>query len=271
MQTEIPRLRAFVYVEHAIWSCGAAHPATDARHRSRASRASWRKRSCGRAGRVNVTVALRLREHPPARPLMMVLGLPPSYVLILACLAVPSLVGVALAIWGLIPRRIAEGPHCRACGYNLSGSASARCSEGGGDLSRRRAVKQGKFQRRWGRAATGIVLAILFAPPAMVGGWSALHGDRWDSWLPIRAGLPVEQLIGLSALMNPMRSAGERAQFEFIPCDPNDFAVSGGDAAAFGMSAKMTRSFRQLAPVAFFSNCTYLMEPDEEGGGEGVE
>lgn len=137
---------------------------------------------------------------------MTLLRLPPSYLLILAAILLPTLVGVGLAIAGLIPRRIAAGPHCRACGYNLSGRVSARCSECGSDLNRRRALRNGKFQRRWGRAATGIVLAILFVPPALVGGWSALRGDRWEAWLPVRA-LLID--LEYAELPHPLLAAAE--------------------------------------------------------------
>jgi len=69
-------------------------------------------------------------------------------------------VGAGLLLLGLRGRRVGEAPHCRRCGYNLTGLSAARCSECGTALGPR-TVATGRRERRAVALAIGASLTAL--------------------------------------------------------------------------------------------------------------
>jgi predicted nucleic acid-binding Zn ribbon protein len=98
----------------------------------------------------------------------------------IAVLILPALLlvaGIVLTVRGLRGRRVDDHPHCRKCGFDLIGLPEGvnRCSECGADLTRPRAIREGRRQRR---------------PVALVFGLSALlfvlGGIGLVAWSQIR-------------------------------------------------------------------------------------
>jgi ribosomal protein L37E len=90
----------------------------------------------------------------------------------LLILAKVALLAVALPLLalGLRGRRVDDHPLCRRCGFDLFGlpQGSRHCSECGGDLSRRRATRTGRRERR-GRflgAGSALLVAAVLGPAA---------------------------------------------------------------------------------------------------------
>jgi hypothetical protein len=67
--------------------------------------------------------------------------------------------GIALTIMGR-GRRVGDEPHCRKCGYNLTGLPSERCPECGRPATGRNVII-GTRQRRWRLLAPGLALLLL--------------------------------------------------------------------------------------------------------------
>jgi hypothetical protein len=85
---------------------------------------------------------------------------------------IPALVfiGAIALLWlGLRGRRVDDHPICRRCGFDLFGrpEGSVVCSECGGDLTQRRAIRDGRRIRRGGMIAIG---ALFLAITLTVGG-----------------------------------------------------------------------------------------------------
>ncbi len=84
-----------------------------------------------------------------------------------AVLLVALLAGVMLAAIGLRGRRVGADPHCRRCGYNLTGveleSAAARCAECGVAVATPGAVRTGLRVRHYRLATAGAALFVLGA------------------------------------------------------------------------------------------------------------
>src|SRR4051812_49936905 len=61
-----------------------------------------------------------------------------------------AVVGACAAWWGRHGRRIGAHPHCRPCGYDLSGldASAARCPECGGEVGRPGAIAIGRPSHR---------------------------------------------------------------------------------------------------------------------------
>ena len=77
-------------------------------------------------------------------------------------IVVLAVCGIGLLILARRIRPSGNTPHCRRCGYNLTGLTSEHCPECGSDLANRRAVVMGRLRRR------KIVLMTL--------GWGLLGG-----------------------------------------------------------------------------------------------
>lgn len=92
-------------------------------------------------------------------------------------LAVAAAVGLAIALCG---RRVDDHPHCRRCGYNLTGRAGDVCPECGSDLTRRRAVKVGGRQVRRGAA---VVTAAVLVMAGVLPAWRAYGKLRTFRWV----------------------------------------------------------------------------------------
>jgi hypothetical protein len=72
------------------------------------------------------------------------------------------LIGLVLFYLAMRGRRIDDHPVCRRCRFDLVGlpADANRCSECGADLKRRRAVRVGNRQRRWGWMLLGSLLIL---------------------------------------------------------------------------------------------------------------
>lgn len=79
-----------------------------------------------------------------------------SNLTLLLCLS-GLLVGLVLVTLALIGRRVGDAPHCRRCGYNLTGLDDPRCPECGVERSPRN-VRRGLRRRRKGLLACGLIL-----------------------------------------------------------------------------------------------------------------
>ena len=90
------------------------------------------------------------------------------------------IIGALLLAAGLRGRRVGDRPHCRRCGYDLSGTPNQTCSECGADLSRPGATAIGRRQRRAGLAWGGLALLLVAALPLA----ASVLGLRGDDWKP---------------------------------------------------------------------------------------
>ncbi|MCC7291289.1 MAG: hypothetical protein IT449_04400 [Phycisphaerales bacterium] len=86
-----------------------------------------------------------------------------SNLTLLLCLT-GLLTGLVLVTLALIGRRVGDAPHCRGCGYNLTGLDDPRCPECGVERSPR-TVRRGLRRRRRGLLALGMTLTT----PALAG------------------------------------------------------------------------------------------------------
>jgi hypothetical protein len=86
-----------------------------------------------------------------------------------AALLALVLTGAVLLVIGLRGRREGRDPHCRRCGYNLTGldraAPDARCPECGGGLAGPRTVRIGRRARRRRPLAWGAALFLVGAAP----------------------------------------------------------------------------------------------------------
>jgi hypothetical protein len=80
-----------------------------------------------------------------------------------------SMVGIILVARGLRGRRVRQAPHCRKCGYNLTGLPSERCPECGGLIAIVGVVVV-RRQRRLGLLYGGVLLLLpLLVVPLLLG------------------------------------------------------------------------------------------------------
>jgi len=103
--------------------------------------------------------------------------------IILMFLALLLISGLYLLISGWRGRRVGDEPRCRKCEYILLHLTSDRCPECGTGISAESTVI-GEYQRRWGRAVTGIVLLILACLPMVPPVRKALVAINWYSYKP---------------------------------------------------------------------------------------
>src|SRR5436305_14870296 len=70
--------------------------------------------------------------------------------------------GIVLLYLAMRGRRIDDHPVCRRCRFDLIGlpPGGNKCSECGADLKRRRAIRIGNRQRRWGWVLLGMLLIL---------------------------------------------------------------------------------------------------------------
>jgi hypothetical protein len=95
----------------------------------------------------------------------------PDYSGPIAASVVMLLVGVVMLFVAWRGRRVDDHPLCRRCGFDLIGlpKDGKKCSECGADLGRRRAIRLGHRERRWGWVALGAFLVV------EMGGWLFSH------------------------------------------------------------------------------------------------
>ncbi len=81
---------------------------------------------------------------------------------------------LAAILTGWRGRRVGDGPHCKACNFDLTGVFPQRtvCPECGADLTGAPAVAAGRFERRWKRLTLGVVVLVLSVtiPVLSIGG-----------------------------------------------------------------------------------------------------
>ena len=108
--------------------------------------------------------------------------------LIIPGLSLLTLAGLWVMLRGLCPRRTGTTPHCRKCGYNLTGldsdSADARCPECGSETSAPRAVLLGERGRRWRRVLIGALLLLIGTGSLGVLAVGAARGVDWYKFKP---------------------------------------------------------------------------------------
>lgn len=100
----------------------------------------------------------------------------------LACAAAAAAVG-----YGLRGRMVNDHPVCRGCGFDLFGkpAGSTLCAECGADLTRPRATRRGRRERRSRLILTGTpVLALCLAWFALLG-WGTARGTDWNRHKPV--------------------------------------------------------------------------------------
>ena len=97
-----------------------------------------------------------------------------SFAAIVVCGLILLPFGLVFLKIGLWPRRQGDAPHCRKCGYNLTGLESARCPECGTTLGER-AVVIGVRRRRPGFIVAGIVFLL----PLLAGILLAITNVNW--------------------------------------------------------------------------------------------
>jgi hypothetical protein len=115
-----------------------------------------------------------------------------SLILLWSLPLVVFIVGVALMFVGMCGRRVDDHPICRRCGFDLFGrpEGSTICSECGGDLTKRRAIRDGRRVRRGGMIAIG---ALLLSITLTLGGGAGYAAYTITDWQPHK---PVLWLVG---------------------------------------------------------------------------
>lgn len=116
---------------------------------------------------------------------MMPFNLLPSYFTIVAVLSLPLFACCCAAFWALIPRKLDGDPYCRHCCYNLTGSPGVRCSECGSDLRIRRAIRHGRYRRRWGAFGASLVGLVFLAPLDFLAVRGIRAGATWEKHFPV--------------------------------------------------------------------------------------
>ncbi len=105
-------------------------------------------------------------------------------VLVILVMLLPA--GLVLLAVGLRGVRVSDHPHCRACGFDLFGSAAAeRCPECGTGLSRSGAVREGVRRRRPGLIVAGVVLLLPIVAVLGLGAWGAVSSIDWQRVKPV--------------------------------------------------------------------------------------
>ena len=105
-----------------------------------------------------------------------------SYIVLLSALTVA---GLLLLVFGLRGRRVGDTPHCRRCGYDLSGLADRqRCSECGTALDAPRDIVYGIRRRCRGVLWSGAVLLVIGAPLLILAGVTRAYKIDWYAYAP---------------------------------------------------------------------------------------
>jgi hypothetical protein len=97
-----------------------------------------------------------------------------------------AVIGAAVAVRGWRGKRVGDHPHCRRCGFDLSGRApdSRGCSECGADLNARNAVVYGAIQQRVGLALAGAMLLFLGLGNVTAVAWGMYQGLSLQKYKP---------------------------------------------------------------------------------------
>ena len=101
--------------------------------------------------------------------------------------AVALLIGAGLLRVGLRGRRVDDHPICRRCGFDLFGrpEGSNICSECGGDLTKRHAIRAGRHVRRGGMIAIGALMLAITLTLGGGAGYAAYSVKDWQPHKPV--------------------------------------------------------------------------------------
>ena len=135
-----------------------------------------------------------------------------------ACLLLLS--GVLL-VYALRGRRVDDHALCRRCGFDVSGrpAGSTVCSECGADLTRRRAVRVGRREKR--RRVLAVALPVLLLSGGWLGvsGWRTLRAVDWDRHKPLSWLLKDAEGRRAAARDAALRELARRATEKKLPAD----------------------------------------------------
>ena len=101
--------------------------------------------------------------------------------------ALALLLSLALLTLGVRGRRVDDHPICRQCGFDLFGrpQGSVVCSECGGDLSARRAIRSGRRVRRGGMIAIGVLMLAIALSLGGGAGYATYAIKDWQPYKPV--------------------------------------------------------------------------------------
>jgi hypothetical protein len=109
-----------------------------------------------------------------------------TFILLLVVPAGIAVVAAFLFANALRGRRVDDHPVCHMCGFDLFGKPAdaTRCAECGADLTRPRAMRVGRRERR--RRVIAVALPVLLLCTAWLGllGWGAARGTDWNRHKP---------------------------------------------------------------------------------------
>lgn len=97
---------------------------------------------------------------------------------------VSAIIGGWLLRRGLRGRRVGDEPHCRICGYNLTGATAARCSECGAELVGN-AVVIGIRHRRPASITVGSILLLVALTVGTVSARRVYTSVNWYQYYPL--------------------------------------------------------------------------------------
>ena len=116
--------------------------------------------------------------------------------------------GVGITLYALLRRRRGSTPHCRNCGYNLTGTVSSRCSECGADLESPSATVIGQPVRRRLPIVVGLSILLVGLVPMIFTLSAAARNINWYEFKPaalvlrdMRAGSPTTATRALRELV----------------------------------------------------------------------
>ena len=149
--------------------------------------------------------------------------------------ALAALAAAALLVHALRGRRVDDHPLCRRCGFDLYGrpAGATRCSECGGDLTRRRAIRVGHRRPRGGLLA--LALPVLLLSVCWEGwiGWQRAKATDWNRHKPVwwlRRDVDDRDPTGRAAALDELATrvaAGKLTDGQLLPLIDKALAYQG--------------------------------------------
>lgn len=98
------------------------------------------------------------------------------------CALAGAIAAILLLCIGWIGKRIDRQPHCRRCGYDVSGiDPNSSCPECNADLAQRRAIRIGLRRRRgWAFLVAGLILTVA-SLPGYIAGKDIVKNGVWQT------------------------------------------------------------------------------------------